>query len=65
MSDAAFENFTKQVLELSYEQTLLLMEKMLKSLKTKKNEENYSEMEKDIARSSMNTMWEELKNDTW
>ncbi|WP_303921000.1 hypothetical protein [Treponema berlinense] len=42
MSDAAFENFTKQVLELSYEQTLLLMEEMLK---TKKNEENYSEME--------------------
>ena len=36
MSDAAFENFTKQVLELSYEQTLLLMEEMLKSLKTKK-----------------------------
>ena len=48
MSDVAFENFTKQVLELSYEQTLLLMEEMLKSLKTKKNEENYSEMEKDI-----------------
>lgn len=36
MSDAAFEDFTKQVLELSYEQTLLLMEEMLKSLKTKK-----------------------------
>ena len=65
MSDAAFEDFTKQVLELSYEQTLLLMEKMLESLKTKRREENYSEMEKDIARSSMNTMWEELKNDTW
>lgn len=45
MSDVAFENFTKQVLELSYEQTLILMEEKLKSLKTKKNEENYSEME--------------------
>ena len=45
MSDVAFENFTKQVLELYYEQTLTLMEKMLESLKTKKNEENYSEME--------------------
>ena len=45
MSDVAFENFTKQVLELSYEQTLTLMEEKLKSLKTKKNEENYSEME--------------------
>ena len=65
MSDVAFENFTKQVLELSYEQTLTLMEKMLESLKTKRREENYSEMEKDITRSSMNTMWEELKNDTW
>ena len=32
MSDAAFEDFTKQVLELSYEQTLTLMEKMQKSL---------------------------------
>ena len=45
MSDAAFEDFTKQVLELSYEQTLTLMEKMLESLKTKRMEENYSEME--------------------
>lgn len=26
MSDAAFEDFTKQVIELSYEQTPLLME---------------------------------------
>ncbi|MGN0729002.1 hypothetical protein [Treponema sp.] len=65
MSDAAFEDFTKQVLNLSYEQTLTLMEKMLESLKTKRREENYPEMEKNIARSSMNTMWEELKNDTW
>lgn len=43
MSDAAFEDFTKQVIELSYEQTLTLMEKMLESLKTKRMEENYSE----------------------
>lgn len=43
MSDAAFEDFTKKVLELSYEQTLLQMEEKLKSLK--KNEENYSENE--------------------
>ena len=48
MSDAAFEDFTKQVLELSYEQTLTLMEKMLESLKTKRREKNYSEMEKDM-----------------
>ena len=65
MSDQAFADFTEQVLSLSYEQTLILMGKMLESLKTKRSENNYNEMEKDIARSSMNTMWEELKNDTW
>ena len=65
MSDAAFADFTEQVLSLSYEQTIILMGKMLESLKTKHSEEIYAEMEKDIARSSMNTMWEELKNDTW
>ena len=65
MSDVAFADFTEKVLSLSYEQTLILMGKMLESLKTKRSEENYTEMEKDITRSSMNTMWEELKNDTW
>ena len=65
MSDTAYVDFTEQVLSLSYEQTIVLMGKMLESLKTKRNEENYTEMENDIARSSMNTMWEELKNDTW
>ena len=65
MSDTAYVDFTEQVLSLSYEQTIILMGKMLESLKTKRNEENYTEMENDIARSSMNTMQEELKNDTW
>ena len=65
MSDTAYADFTEQVLSLSYEQTIILMEKMLESLKKKRNEENYAKMETDIARSSMNTMWEELKNDTW
>lgn len=65
MSDTAYADFTEQVLSLSYEQTIILMEKMLESLKKKRNEENYAEMENDIARSSMSTMWEELKNDTW
>ena len=65
MSDTAYADFTEQVLSLSYEQTIILMGKMLESLKTKRNEENYTEMENDIVRSSMNTMWEELKNDTW
>ena len=65
MSDTAYVDFTEQVLSLSYEQTIILMGKMIESLKTRRNEENYTEMENDIARSSMNTMWEELKNDTW
>ena len=65
LSDTVFENFAEQVLSLSYDQTIILMEKMLEALKSKKREENYSEMENDICRSSMNTMWEELKNDTW
>jgi len=65
MSDVAFADFTEQVLSLSYEQTLTLMSKMLESLKTKRREENFAELEKDVTRSSMNSMWEELKNDTW
>lgn len=65
MSDSAFADFTEQVFSLSYEQTIILMGKMLESLKNKRNEENYAEMENDISRSSMNAMWEELKNDTW
>lgn len=65
MSDTAYVDFTEQVLSLYYEQTIILMGKMIESLKTRRNEENYTEMENDIARSSMNTMWEELKNDTW
>ncbi|MBP5450101.1 MAG: hypothetical protein J6Y01_08325 [Spirochaetales bacterium] len=65
MSEAAFADLTKQILSLSYNQTIILMSKMLESLKSKRIEEDYTEMEKDVARSSMNAMWEELKNDTW
>ena len=64
MSEAAFADLTKQILSLSYNQTIILMSKMLESLKSKRIEEDYTEMEKDVARSSMNAMWEELKNDT-
>ncbi len=65
MSDSAFLDFSEQVLSLSYEQTILLMGKMLESLKSKRIAEDYSELEKDMTKSSMNSMWEELKNDTW
>ena len=36
MSDTVFENFAEQVLSLSYDQTIILMEKMLEALKSKK-----------------------------
>lgn len=65
MSDVAFEDFTEQVLSLPYDQMIILMEKMLESLKQKKAKDEYAEMESDVARSSMNAMWEELKDDTW
>ena len=65
MSNVAFEDFTEQVLSLSYEQTIILMGKMLESLKSKRMEEDYTEKEKDSVRKSMNAMWEELKDDTW
>lgn len=65
MSDVSFADFTEQVHSLSYEQTLTLMGKMLESLKAKRLEEGYAELEKDVTRSSRNAMWEELKNDTW
>lgn len=65
MSDVAFADFTEQVLSLSYEQTLTLMGKMLESLKAKRSEADFAELEKDVARSSVKAMWEELKNDTW
>ncbi len=65
MSDLAFADFTEQVLSLSYEQTIILMGKMLESLKSKRIAEDYNELEKDMTRTSMNSMWEEIKNDTW
>lgn len=65
MSDLAFADFSEQVLSLSYEQTIILMEKMLESLKSKRIAEDYTELEKDMTRTSMATIWEELKNDTW
>ena len=39
MSDTAYADFTEQVLSLSYEQTIILMEKMIESLKKKKKTE--------------------------
>lgn len=43
MSDSTFADFTEQVLSLSYEQTIILMGKMLESLKTKRKEEDYQD----------------------
>lgn len=65
MSEVAFADFTEQALSLSYEQTIDLMGKLMESLKTKRREEAYADMEKVIAQSSMSSMWEELKDDSW
>lgn len=69
MSDLAFSDFTKQISSLSYEQTIILMEKMLENLRKKApisaSETDYKKIENIIIKTSMNTMWEELKNDTW
>ena len=69
MPEALFTEVTEKVLALSYEQTILLMEKMLENLRNKqpKNESlsAYEKMENSISTHTMNTMWEELKNDTW
>ena len=53
MSDSVFADFSEQVLSLSYEQTIILMGKMLESLKSKRIEEDYTELEKDMSRTSM------------
>lgn len=65
MSDAAYADFTEQVLALSYDQTLLLMAKMLESLKQKKAEADFAEMENVVTQSHANAVWEELKDDAW
>ena len=69
MSDAAFADFTEQVLSLSYDQTLVLMAKLVESLKTKRAERGHDEavrdMERGVAQAHLSAMWEELKDDAW
>lgn len=65
MSEAAFADVTEQVLSLSYDQTLVLMAKMVESLKTKKAESDLAEIEEAASRSHLNAMWKELKDDAW
>ena len=65
MVDTAFAQLTEQALSLSYDQTLILIMKMLENLKSKKPLENDTKMDSDLASSSMKAMWEELKDDAW
>lgn len=65
MGDVAFADFTEQALSLSYDQTLILMSKLLENLKQKKAEDDYEELVKTVTAKSMQTMWETLKDDTW
>ena len=44
MSDVAFADLSEQVMELSYDQTIVLMTKMLENLKRKKAEDDYEEL---------------------
>ena len=65
MGDVAFAQLTEQALSLSYDQTLILIMKMLENLKSKRSAEWDKEMDEAVVRSSMNSMWEELKDDAW
>lgn len=65
MGDAAFAQLTEQALNLSYDQTLILIMKMLENLKSKRSTEWDKEMDDAVVQSSMNAMWEELIYDAW
>lgn len=65
MSDVAFADFTEQALSLSYDQTIILIGKMLESLKSKKIEDEYGLLQDAVVRNHMNVVYEELKNDAW
>ena len=69
MSDAVFADVTEKVLSLSYDQTIVLMEKMLENLRGKISDTesvpSYEKMEQSVSNHTMNSMWKELKNDTW
>ena len=69
MSDSVFADITETVLSLSYEQTIVLMEKMLENLRGKISDtesvSSYEKMEQIVSNHTMNSMWKELKNDTW
>ena len=65
MGEVALAQLTEQALSLSYDQTLILIMKMLENLKSKRSAEWDKEIDDAVVRSSMNSMWEELKDDAW
>lgn len=65
MGEVAFAQLTEQALSLSYDQTLIMIMKMLENLKSKRSAEWDKEIDDAVVRSSMNSMWEELKDDAW
>ena len=65
MSDNAFSDFTEKALTLSYEQTLFLMEKLVKNLQNKTPINDFETMQNDVINHHMNNVWEELQNDSW
>ena len=64
MSDAVFAAIPEKVLSLSYEQTIVLMEKMLENLRGKISDtesvSSYEKMEQIVSNHTMNSMWKEL-----
>ena len=66
MGEASFADFTQQALALSYEQTLILMAKLVENLQHKSpQQDNYQQLENAVVKNNMQAMWEELKDDTW
>lgn len=68
MPEKSFNDFRNQIFSLTYEQSLALMAAILENLKSKVPEktevDDLTKLDSVVAKSSMNSMWEELKNDT-
>lgn len=69
MPEKSFNDFRNQIFSLTYEQSLALMAAILENLKSKVPEktevDDLTKLDSVVAKSSMNSMWEELKNDAW
>ena len=60
-----YANRLKKYIELRADKASVEKFKYVLSKVPKVEPEDSTQLEKDMTRTSMNTMWEELKNDTW